>query len=95
MPLKKNTPITTKISIKKIDENNNVNAGKIDGSIDLKYINLELNINNYCIKVKQHLIANSSISLLTCELLIEFSEFVSFIFSPLIVSYSISSSVQQ
>ena len=41
MTLKKNTPITTKISIKKIDENINVNAGKIDGSIDLKYINID------------------------------------------------------
>ena len=43
MPLKKNTPITTKISIKKIDENNNVNAGKTDGLIDLKIIDIPEN----------------------------------------------------
>ena len=41
MPLKKNTLITTKNSIKKIDENNIVNAGNIGLSIDLKSINID------------------------------------------------------
>ena len=41
MPLKKNTFNTTKNSIKKIDENNNVNAGKIGSLIDLNSINID------------------------------------------------------
>ena len=41
MPLKKNTFNTTKNSIKKINENNNVNAGKIGSLIDLNSINID------------------------------------------------------
>ena len=41
MLLKKNTFKTKKNSIKKIDENNNVNGGNITVSIDLKYINID------------------------------------------------------
>ena len=42
MPLKKKTPITTNVSIKKIEkENNIVNAGNIGVSIDLKSIDID------------------------------------------------------